>query len=263
MNDIGEKSNPLPIFDSNLKSLVRDWHILKNISKSLNLKDSILIASKMGILTNELKDNWDSLQVVTDQIFEEIKQKLNSPEYILSLEKAIKELNVPLTGEFPQYELPPFKLSISLDAFEAKLSLGRKLERSSSLNPQELGKWVASRYKKVSGRKFNLIAYMKDLLEAYTISNRLNYREKEAVWGRAVPINEIYDLLTIKQTAKQDYPKQFFIYDLGQLKEQSTICFEKYRFELGFARNQSKSIAIVDSLGRESRISSLTIYKEE
>ena len=263
MNDISEKSNStVPAFDSNIKSLFRDWHVLKNVSKSWNIRDSIQIAEKMESLTEELRENWKSLQLEANQVFEEIKLKLNSPEFIISLEKAIKDLNVPLTGEFPNYELPPFKLSISLENYEARLSLGRKSERTSSLNPQELAKWVSIRYKKISGRKFNLSAFLKDMLEAYSVSNRLNYREKDAAWGRAVPLNDIYELLTLKQTARQDYPKQFFMYDLGLLKEQATISYGEYRFELGFARSQSKAIVIVDSLGRESRISSLTIYKE-
>lgn len=249
-------------FDSNIKSLIRDWNVLKYISKSWNIRDSMQIASKMESLTEEIKENWAALKEETDRVFEEIKSQLNSQEFILSIEKAIKELNVPLTGEFPNYELPPFKLSISLDSFEAKLSLGRKSERSSSLNPQELAKWVSARYKRVSGRKFNMASFMKDLLEAYGVSNRLAYREKDTAWGRAVSLNEIYELLTLKQSARQDYPKQFFMYELGLLKEQPTISYGEFRFELGFARNQSKAIAIVDSLGRESRISSLTIYRE-
>lgn len=263
MNDIIEKPNTsVPAFDSNIKKLVRDWHVLKNISKSWNIKDSIQIASKMALLTDELKENWSTLQEETNLVLDEIKQSLSSQEFILSVEKAIKDLGVPLAGEFPNYDLPPFKLSISLENFEARLSLGRKNERTSSLNPQELAKWVSLRYKKISGRKFNLPAFLKDMLEAYSVSNRLNYREKDTAWGRAVPLNDIYELLTLKQTSRQDYPKQFFMYDLGLLKEQSTISYGEYRFELGFARNQSKSILIVDSLGRESRISSLTIYKE-
>ncbi|MDO8685357.1 MAG: hypothetical protein Q7J78_01655 [Clostridiales bacterium] len=263
MNDINEKGNTMiTAFDSNIKSLVRDWHVLKNVLKSWNIRDSVQIAAKMDPLTEELKENWNSLQTETNQVFDEIKLNLNSPEFILSLEKAIKDLNIPLAGEFPNYDIPPFKLSISLENYEARLSLGRKIERTPSLNPQELAKWVSLRYKKISGRKFNLSAFLKDMLEAYSISNRLNFREKDTAWGRAVPLNDIYELLTLKQTARQDYPKQFFMYDLGLLKEQSTISYGEYRFELGFARNQLKSILIVDSLGRQSMISSLTIYKE-
>jgi hypothetical protein len=262
MDDTVQKSCTVNIFDSLTRRLVREWHVLKNTSKNWDLKDSMVFASGMRSLQEELEGNWNVLQAELMTAFEDIREHLKSQEYAVSVEKEIKALNVPICGEFPQYELPPFKLSISLENFEAKLSLGRKSERTSVLNPQELAKWVSARYKKVSGRRFNSTAFMKDLLEAYRVSNCLIYREKDVAWGRAVPLLEIYDLLTLKQTSRQDYPKQFFMFDLGLLKEQSTISLEGFRFELGFARNQSRSIVIVDSLGREDRISSLTVYKE-
>lgn len=262
MSSIEEHSTMIPVFDSSAKNLIKNWQIVKNISKSWNIKDSVQTSSSIIPLLEKLTESWTIIQEELDLSFEDLKQKINSTEFISSLENSLRDLGVPINGEFPQYDLPPFKLTISRDTFEAKLSLGRKLERTAVLNPPELAKWVSIRYKKLTSRKFNQIAFMKELLEAYSYANRLVYRDKEIAWGRAVPLNDIYDLLTLKASSRQDYPKQFYIYDLGLLKEQSTISYEEYKFELGFARNQSKSITIVDSLGRESRISSLTIYKE-
>jgi hypothetical protein len=74
---------------------------------------------------------------------------------------------------------------------------------------------------------------------------------------------DLYEIMTLKQTARQDYPKQFFVFDLGLLKESSMLELNEFRFELGFARNQARAIVVVDSSGRESRISSLTVYKGE
>jgi hypothetical protein len=255
--------NDLTSFDSMVRKLVKNWHVIKNTSKSWNLRDSLAISGSMLPLQLELQEMWNTINTGLSQEINSIKEHLDTEEYVLELENELKNQNVPINGSFPQYELPPFKLMISLDNLEARLSLGRKNERTPLLNPQELAKWVSIRYKRVSGRKFNSVAFMKDLLNAYQIANRLVYREKDEAWGRAVPLHQIYELLTLKQASRQDYPRQFFIYDLGLLKEQTTISLEGYRFELGFARNQSRSIVIVDSLGRESRISSLTIYREE
>jgi len=157
--------------------------------------------------------------------------------------------------------LPPFKLVISLDGLEARLSLGRKSEKTADLNPRQLAQWAGVRYKKVLARKFNATAFMKDLLEAYHITNRLHFRDKEPSYGRAVPLQELYNILTIRQTSRQDYPLQFFVFDLGLLKESGVMELEKYRFEFGFARDQKKAIVVVDSIGRESFFSSLTVYK--
>jgi hypothetical protein len=262
MSTIDEKSNIVSVFDSSAKSLLKDWQIVKNISKSWNIKDSIQVSTAVIPLLQRLTESWNTIQEDLNISFEDLKQKVNSSEFVSSLENSLRDQGVPFSGEFPQYDIPPFKLNISLDSFEARLSLGRKHERTSALHPLELAKWVSIRYKKLTGRKFNQTTFMKELLEAYSYSNRLVYREKDIAWGRAVPLNDIYDLLTLKLSSKQDYPKQFYMYDLGLLKELSTISYEAYKFEFGYARNQSKAIAIVDSQGRESRISSLTIYKE-
>ena len=262
MNDINQKNTQTAAFDSMVRKLTRNWHVYKNSLKNWNIKESSIVSDTMLPLQKDLETTWISLNEALQDDFSQIKSILNSEEYIGSLESELKTQGIPLSGEFPQYELPPFKLSVSLENFEARLSLGRKSERTSLLNPQELSKWVGIRYKRVSGRKFNSAQFMKDLLAAYKVANRLMYREKDEAWGRAVLLSQIYDIMTIKQTSRTDYPKQFFIYDLGLLKEQSTISLDEYRFEFGFARNQARAIVIVDSLGRESRLSSLTIYKE-
>ena len=102
---------------------------------------------------------------------------------------------------------------------------------------------------------------MKDLLQAYKFANKMAYREEDVIWGRAVGLDVIYELLTVKQSARQEYPKPLFVYNLGRLKEQFDLTHDGYRLELGFARNQSRALLVVDSQGRESRLSSLTVYK--
>ena len=48
---------------------------------------------------------------------------------------------------------------------------------------------------------------------------------------------------------------------MARLKEHFDLTYEEYRMELGPARNQAKALLLVDSLGREHRVSSLAIYK--
>lgn len=177
------------------------------------------------------------------------------------MEQALREAGVPLQGKFPQYEFPPFKLFLAVEDREAKLSIGRKHEKTTVLHPKTLAAWVTKRYQQVTRKKFDVQGFMKELLSAYKFANKAAYREEEVLWGRAVGLDVIYELLTIKRAARQDYPKPLFVYELGRLKEQFDLTMDDYRFELGFARNQSRALVIVDSQGRESRLSSLTIYK--
>ncbi|MDW7658344.1 MAG: hypothetical protein SCM11_14340 [Bacillota bacterium] len=253
----------LTAMSATVKGLAKSWQVISQTDKTWNIKEAQQHSEKLKPLVQAIQSSWlaaeAELAVLTDQIC----RQLGSEEYIRDFEQELRDAGVQFSGEFPAYMLPPFKLNISLDSYEARLSLGRKNERTSDLNPQRLARWVAVRYKKVIARKFNATAFMKDLVEAYQLANQLKFHEKKMVWGRAVPIKDIYDLLTVKASARQDYPKQFFVFDLGLFKESATLELNHYRFELGFARNPTKAMTVVDSSGRESHISSLTIYAEE
>ena len=243
--------------------LAASWHILKTTEDTWNIKKAQQHLAKITPVVESLQTKCQVAVSELTAISDQISQHLQGDEYAGELEREMRAAGIQFSGSFPAYMMPPFKLIIGLDSFEARLSLGRKNERTSDLNPPRLAKWIAVRYKKVLARKFNASAFMKDLIEAYRLAILLKYHEKSMVWGRAVPITEIYDLLTIKASARQDYPRQFFIFDLGLFKEAATLELDYYRFELGFARNPTRALTIVDSSGRESHISSLTIYLAE
>jgi hypothetical protein len=263
MKEADDLFDPLLDLNATVNDLSRSWHVLKQTAATWNLKDALKHAERLGPLVGRLAVNWPMAEQELAKVSAGIREKLVSPDYATGLENEMRTAGIRFSGEFPVYDLPPFRLTVSLEDFEAKLALGRKSERTADLNPQQLAKWVGVRYKKVLSRKFNAMAFLKDLLEAYRVSNRLNYRGKEITWGCAVPIMDLYEIMTLKQTARQDYPKQFFVFDLGLLKESSMLELNEFRFELGFARNQARAIVVVDSSGRESRISSLTVYKGE
>jgi|LSQX01.2.fsa_nt_gb hypothetical protein len=250
-------------FSAVLKDIGRSWQVLRQTEKTWNLKKAQQQLDKIKPLLNQLADNWPLTEAALDQLTEDISQQVARPDYIQELESELLAAGVNFSGDFPSYLLPPFNLQINLESFEARLSMGRKNERISDLNPQILAQWVAKRYKTVLGRRFNAGAFMKDLINAYQLATQLKFREKNEKWGVAVPIKDIYDLMTIRAAARRDYPRQFFTFDLGLLKEEAELQLGRHRFELGFARNPSRAMTIVDSSGRESHISSLTIYLDE
>lgn len=263
MNGSNKNNETLNTMNTAVNGLSTSWHILKLTDETWNIKNARQHLDKMLPLVQDLQTKcfaaMDELRMISDQI----NQHMHSEEYVWELEQELRAAGIQISGSFPTYMLPPFKLNFSLENYEARLALGRKNERTSDLNPQRLAKWVSARYKKVLSRKFNAVAFMKDLIEAYRLANQLKYHDTKMVWGRAVPITDIYDLLTVKASARQDYPKQFFVFDLGLFKESAALELDCHRFELGFARNPTRAMTVVDSSGRESHISSLTIYWEE
>lgn len=248
--------------DSSIKNISKTWSI---ISKSIHswdfntLKTSIEDFDKNLITAGK---EWETLKNTIIEDMANDSKKIGDKEYISDLDISLKEQKLPLIGEFPEYLIPPFKLVINKGAFEIKLFFGRKSEKITIMKPGEIAIWVLNKYKKITNKKFDTSNFMKDLIEAYKIVNKLTYREKNIIWGKAVKLLEIYNVLTLKRSTKLDYPKQLYMYELAQLKENSEeMLYEDYKFELGFTRNQTDAIVIVDSKGAESRISSLTIYK--
>ena len=255
-----ERTNAL---NTTLTSMTKNWHALRSVGQTWNLKSAAQAMEKLAPLTEGLWSQWQETQAELISQMDAIRIEISSPAYAEALERELKAAGVPVTGAFPQYMMPPFKLSVSIDNLEVRLSMGRKNERTTELEPEILAQWVATRYKKVISRRFNANAFLKDLLEAYRIANRLNYREATLTYGRAVPLMELYDILTLRAGVRQEYPSQFFIYDLSLLKESGITKTDRFSFEFGTARDQKKAIVVVDNRGREDRISSLTVHELE
>lgn len=172
----------------------------------------------------------------------------------------MKDAQIPIKGEFPTYEFPPFKLIFSRDNGYVKLSMGRRSQQKKAFAPAALAAWVSKEYQRVLNSKFNAEHFCQELLIAYEMTNRLTLKQDSAVWGHPVSLKEIYRLLTLKQSVKQDYPEALFTYDLARLKEQFDIHYNGRRFELVPSRNQTSGLLLVNSKGQESRVSSLIIY---
>ena len=254
-------ANAEPKVDSLSRQLYKNWLAVKKAKAVWDFRSLQKAQAAYADELQELARLWPEFQVQLEQETLADSEFVRSEAYGAAVEEALKAAGIPLQGSFPTYEFPPFKLTISVETQEAKLGMGRKLERSTALHPKTLSAWVSARYQAVAGKRFDAALFMRDLLNAYKAANKIAYREADVLWGRAVGLDAIYELLTLKQSARQEYPKALFVYNLARLKEQFDLTQDEYRLELGTARNQNKALLIVDSQGRESHISSLTIYK--
>jgi hypothetical protein len=184
-------------------------------------------------------------------------------EYPGELERSLRDAHIPLQGSYPNYELIPFKLILDPGQGAVILSVGRKSERISAFEPQQVAAWVAARYKKLVDKKFDSQRFCRELVDAYQTGNRIAYKQDEVLWGHAVSLSTIYELLTVRYSARQEYPKELYIFELGRLKEQLEIRYQNYRLVFGTAKKQKNALLVTDSQGRENSLSSLIIFHEE
>ncbi|MBU6428563.1 MAG: hypothetical protein KGR26_06120, partial [Cyanobacteria bacterium REEB65] len=204
---------------------------------------------------------WQARRSDLERGFSSLQDYTRTPQWLAEVEAALRTSGVPWqrAGE-REYEFPPFKLTLQ-DGY-ARLALGRKSERTTSLAPKELAAWVAKRYDRVGNSRFDAQAFKKELLAAYQIANRAKYGGA-IQWGNSVELTLIYDLLTLRQAARQDYPRQLFLFDLARLREEPDLQHDGHRFEFGFARGQDKVFAVIDRQGREVRLGSLILYDRQ
>lgn len=246
--------------DAALKQLTSRWANLKKARIDLNFKTVAQALEGVDENIQQLAVNWDECQTVIENAIQSDREFVLSKDYAPQVEKALQDAEVPIKGEFPNYEFPPFKLTFFCDSNYAKLAMGRKTQQYKALAPTAIASWVSKEYQKVINSKFNAERFCQELLSAYEMLNVLTLKKDAVVWGHPITLKEIYKLLTLKQTAKQDYPEALFTYDLARLKEQFDVNYNGYQFELVPSRNQSSGLLLVSSKGQDSRVSNLIIY---
>jgi len=192
-----------------------------------------------------------------EQEIEEKQRRLETASFREDLERALREAKLPLQGEFPKYDIPPFRMEVDIATRSIRLVFGRRSKRSNSFAPDSLAKWVQKRYQAVVKRSFDANQFADELLAAYEVASELAYRK--VLWDRAVPLQRLYELLTLRGDSRTEYPLAYFAFDLARFRR-SDMVFNGRRFEFGYSRDVGHTILVPDQDGREDRLSSLTIY---
>lgn len=265
MEDLDSSHEKIAIteMDSQVRLIAKNWFSLKKARKGWDFKSTQQLLDILTQDIQQLKNTWEIQKpaIETGQIFDQTH--VNSAEYPPELEAALQAAGIPFRGEFPNYEFPPFKLTFNLDLGTVRLALGRRSQQTRAFAPTQVAEWVALQYKRVVESKFDADRFCKELLFAYELLNRLAMKQDHVTWEHPIPLKEIYRILTVKQSAKQDYPEAMFIFDLARLKEQLLITYNGYTFELVPTREQLNSYVLINRQGQESRVSTLNIYQTD
>ncbi len=248
--------------DATLKRTLKLWLIAKKSRQEWDFKTSAQMWDALAEAIEDLGDRWEEHSATLQAALEADQAFVQSADYPIEVETALKAVDIPFMGEFPNYEFSPFKLTFNIEQNMVRLSMGRKSQQTKVFAPPQLANWVSGQYRKVVDSKFDSNRFCRELLNAYELLNRLDVQKKEVVWGHSIGLKDIYRLLTLKQVAKQDYPEPLFTFDLARLKEQPEIRYEQYQFELQPSRNLP-GFVLINSQGQESRVSTLAIHVAE
>lgn len=153
----------------------------------------------------------------------------------------------------------PMEISVNVAEYYLQITMGRKKQRLTDLEPGKVVKLIEKIYRKLNS-SFNANSFFKRLLKAYDFANTRMYSTRGVKYGYSVALKDVFDLFTISPAAS-DYKIENFLWDLGRLCS-ITTSFDLYRVELGFSRDVRKMYIIKTANGETIKASTLTIHKE-
>lgn len=246
-----------------IKRLGTNHRKLKSAKDKMNLHGVSKAIRDLRQHYEQIEQTWRRYIEQQETDVTALQNKISEPEYRVSLESALRKIGIPFSGAFPNYDIPPFRLSIDIDGCLAKLSMGRKREQSRNLAPHLVAEWVSKKYESLINSKFSFEQLCKELTIAY------KYISGEK-WGNPVLVKDIYRLLTIKPEAREVYPETRYIFDLSQLLDQYDIKYRdekdeniEYVFEFTPHKQSTKNYTVVNRHGIQKTVGNITIRKVE
>lgn len=207
-------------------------------------------------ILHKLVENQQTINQLEEKWLSDIEQRLKDPDYFQEVENLFRQKQIPLSGEFPNYQIPPFKLSFDLSKNVVRLSMGKKIFRSTVLEPEHLAEWVAKYYLQVCSSPLNYVQFCKEILLAYKYLSQSN-------WRLQISVKDIYKILTIKSSTKQEYSQSVFMFDLARLLQRPAIESDGFYFEFSAHKDSKRNYFLTDDQGKEKTIGLISIYPKE
>ncbi|MFN5514043.1 MAG: hypothetical protein ACK5CA_04640 [Cyanobacteriota bacterium] len=222
------------------------WNIREYKKARQSFRESFVQITENQGMFEELEDNWLS----------NVQKELDSSSYSELTESLFRENKIVYSGQFPDYVIPPFKLSFNLARNIVKLTMGKKSHQTSILEPKHLSDWITQHYNSVVSSPFDREQFCEELILAYKyLSN--------SIWMRQISLKDVYKLLTVRIVAKQEYPEANFMFDLARLLKVPYIEFKEFCFEFSANKESKNNYFITDDQGKEKTVGLVSIYPKQ
>lgn len=216
-----------------LKSFGRDIAVLEEC-----IKEEVRILEEM----KALEAGFDSRKYFEDGEFAE--QMLT----------ACEEFGVDVKGEYPVYEMFPYKVKI--DTENQDLYLDRK--KVQCMRPQSFIKTVKAGKDKLMKASFNALTFANELADVYDLALMKMKKQPDA----DVYLGNLYKFLAPMGRFRRDYDQQSYAFDLARLYASGvTEIKDGRKFQFGPSRNNNKAIRILDSEGREQYLATIRFFE--
>lgn len=198
---------------------------------------------------------------------QECVASFNAVEYISSgdfadhLVQAVKEAGVDIAGDYPNYDVFPFRLRV--EAETGDLYLNRK--KFPAIRPQYIAQKLSDDIQKVkkSSGSFNAQAFANEVEAAY---DTVIAKTEKLVAGSNVELKIVYAAM-VPPRFKAYYDMQAFTYDIAKLynsnMEEGIVTKSGKCLRFGPSKNEKNNLRILDANDREQWFGTITFYRAE
>ena len=216
-----------------IKNLVRDLNIMKETAARL---------------TSSLENFEETVEGF------DTKAYFENGEFAQQMLAACQEKGVDVRGEFPVYEMFPYRVKIDTETQD--LYLDRK--KVQCMRPQSFVDIVQNGQEKLNRASFNALTFVNERADAYDLALIKLKKNPES----DVYLTGLYKFLAPMGRFRKDYDQQNFAFDLARLyisEIEETKNGRKFQF--GPSRNNNKAIRILDKDGREQYLATIRFYE--
>lgn len=233
----------------------------KTLSKNMEKGDLKSWTKDLGTMRTLLKEQESLMEEMQEQVDGfGIRAYVESGDFVEQMLACCARLDVDIKGEYPVFEMFPFRVRI--DAENLDLYLDRK--RVQCLRPLAFVQDVKAGRDKLLKAAFDPQGFVKELAVAYDLMLlKQNQGKSPAAAGGDIYLKSLYTLLTPMRRFRRDYDQQSFAFDLARLYASEVRATEDGRqFQFGPSRNINKSIRILDQDGREQYLATIRFFEE-
>lgn len=241
------------------KSLKDNLALLQKLFKAVSrerengdIKSFVRDMSAMAAAVTTVSETLEKMQEMTAGF--DIKEYFESGEFADQMLLACVQKDVDVRGEFPVYEMFPYK--VKLDTENQDIYLDRK--KVQCVRPNSFVNMVKEGQAKLNKANFNAQTFASELSDAYDMAVlKLDKRQ-----GADIYLNSLYKFLAPMSRFRKEYDQQSFAFDLARLYASDTEETKNGRkFQFGPSRNNNKAIRILDKEGKEQFLATIRFYE--
>lgn len=221
--------------DGDLKGLAKDIHAM--------FEANLLQASALTELKNKVND-FDA------------RGYFENGDFAEQMLACCSEMNVDVRGEYPVYEMFPYKVRI--DADNQDVYLDRK--KVQCMRPKSFVQTVKTGQGRLMKASFNAQSFLNELADAYDLALLKMKKAPES----DIYLTNLYKFLAPMSRFRKEYDQQSFAFDIARLYAATDVETTKNGrcFQFGPSRNNNKALRILDAEGREQFLATIRFFEE-